>query len=264
MRFAVNCSLLFAELPLLERPRAARRAGFDAVEFWWPFPTATPSAAEVDAFCRSLDDAGVQLVALNFFAGDLPAGERGILSDPARVTEFEGAVESLVRIAERTGARSFNALYGHRLDGVTAAEQDVVALANLRLAARSVAGFGGTVLLEPLSRGLNGRYPLETAADCVAVITAAAEPNIKLLFDTYHLANNGEDLLAVLKTHATSIGHVQIADTPGRGHPGTGTLDFPSLFSELTTLGYPAHIALEYTPQAPTTLPTEFTWLPRP
>ncbi|MEO5877416.1 MAG: hydroxypyruvate isomerase, partial [Streptosporangiaceae bacterium] len=100
-RYAVNCSILFTELPLLERPSAARAAGFEAVEFWWPFGSAVPSGPEIDAFCRSLEDARVQLIGLNFFAGDMPAGERGVLSDPARAQEFRDSVAVLVRIADR-------------------------------------------------------------------------------------------------------------------------------------------------------------------
>ncbi|MGI5167843.1 hydroxypyruvate isomerase family protein [Spirillospora sp. CA-253888] len=262
-RYAVNCSILFTELPLPERPAAARAAGFDAVEFWWPWPeAAVPSDAEVDAFCAAIADAGVRLIGLNFYAGDMPAGERGVLSDPARAAEFRDSVAVLVRIAERTGVRAFNALYGQRLEGVSAAEQDRVATQNLAYAARQVGAFGGTVLIEPLARGLNGAYPLETAADAVAVVErvrAEGVDNVRFLFDSFHLVSNGDDLDKAAREHADVIGHVQIADVPGRGRPGTGGIDFAALFAVLDDIGYTGRISLEYKPQGPSA--QEFQWL---
>ncbi|GAA2572589.1 TIM barrel protein [Actinomadura fulvescens] len=263
--YVVNCSILFGELPLLERPAAAKAAGFGQVEFWWPWPgVAVPSEGELDAFCQALEDANVQLTGLNFYAGDMPAGERGVLSDPARSLEFRDSVEVLVRIAERTGVRAFNALYGQRVPGVSAAEQDRVAAQNIAYAARRVGEFGGTVLIEPLARGLNGTYPLETAADAIAVIerVRAESPesngeNVKFLFDSFHLASNAEDLEKVVHAHAAEIGHVQLADAPGRDRPGTGDIDFAALFAALDTAGYQGRIALEYKPSGT----TDLTWM---
>ncbi|MEU5881812.1 TIM barrel protein [Spirillospora sp. NPDC047279] len=259
--YVVNCSILFGELPLLERPAAARAAGFGRVEFWWPWPgVAVPSDGEVDTFCQALEDAGVQLTGLNFYAGDMPAGERGVLSDPARSAEFRDSVAVLVRIAGRTGVRAFNALYGQRVDGVADSEQDRVATRNLAHAARAVGAFGGTVLIEPLARGLNGAYPLETAADAIAVVErvrAEGPENVRFLFDSFHLASNGEDLEKAVRAHAADIGHVQIADAPGRDHPGTGDIDFTALFAALESAGYAGTVALEYKPAGA----TDFTWM---
>ncbi|MCP9983432.1 hydroxypyruvate isomerase family protein [Actinomadura madurae] len=261
-RFAVNCSILFTEAPLLERPAAARAAGFGEVEFWWPWPgEPDPPGADVDAFCRVIEDAGVRLIGLNLYAGDMPAGERGVLSDPSRVEEFRACLPVVRRIAGRTGVRSFNALYGQRLDGVAASDQDRVATENLVHAARSVGEFGGNLLIEPLARGLNGAYPLETAADAMAVVSrvrAAGAANVRFLFDTFHLATNGDDLEKAAREHAADIGHVQIADAPGRGRPGTGRIDFDRLFAVLDGIGYTGRIALEYVPQGPS--PEEFGW----
>jgi len=147
LRYDVNCSILFTELPLLARPAAVKQAGFDAVEFWWPFAQAVPGDAEVDAFVGSIEDAGVQLVGLNFFAGDMPAGERGLVSWPARSSEFRDNIDVTVGIGERLGCRAFNALYGNRVPGAPAQEQDEVGAENLGLAARSAARIGGTVLV---------------------------------------------------------------------------------------------------------------------
>src|SRR3954468_20620031 len=166
--YAVNCSILFTELPLLERPAAAKQAGFDAVEFWWPWPVAVPSDAEVDAFVTAVQDAGVQLAGLNFFAGDMPGGDRGLVSWPARSAEFRDNIDVTVGLGERLGCRAFNALYGNRVDGTTPAAQDELAVENLALAGRAAARIGGTVLVEPVSGA--PRYPLRTAADVVGAM----------------------------------------------------------------------------------------------
>ncbi|MEU8342235.1 hydroxypyruvate isomerase [Actinomadura meyerae] len=261
-RFAVNCSILFTEHPPLERPAAARAAGFGEVEFWWPWNgEPEPSAADTDAFCRAIEDAGVRLIALNLYAGDMAAGERGVLSDPSRVEEFRRSLDALLRVAERTGARSFNALYGQRLGGADPAEQDRVATENLVHAAGRVGEIGGTLLIEPLARGLNGAYPLETAADAAGVVARvrdAGAPNVRILYDTFHLATNGDDLEKAARAHAAGIGHVQIADAPGRGRPGTGRIDFGRVFAVLDDIGYGGRISLEYVPRGPSA--EEFAW----
>ena len=262
-RYLVNCSILFAELPLLERPAAARAAGFDAVEFWWPFPTAVPTDAEVDAFVRAIGDAGVQLVGLNFFAGDLAGPDCGTLSIPARSAEFRAGVDVAVGIGSRLGVRAFNALYGNRVAGVDPAEQDELALENLALAAKSAAGLGATVLVEPISGPKP--YPLRTAADVTQVIgrvRAAGHDNVGMLLDLYHLAVNGEDLPAAIERHAADIAHVQLADAPGRGEPGSGTLDIDGHLAHLSAAGYRGWIGLEYKPTTATT-PESLAWLPR-
>lgn len=151
LRYEVNCSILFGELPLLERPAAAKAAGFDAVEFWWPWSTPVPPDCDVDAFVTAVDDAGVRLVALNFLAGDLAGPDAGVLSIPARSKQFRDNVDVTVGIGERLGARGFNALYGNRVDEVAPQEQDELAVENLVLPARAAAGIGATVLVEAAS-----------------------------------------------------------------------------------------------------------------
>src|SRR3954465_15425646 len=136
-RYDVNLSILFTELDPYARPAAAKAAGFGAVEFWWPFATAVPAESGVDRFVRSVRDEGVRLVGLNFFAGDMAAGERGVLSDPARTSEFRDNVEVAVAIADQLGCGTFNALYGLRIDGVAEAEQDELAVENLTFAAKA-------------------------------------------------------------------------------------------------------------------------------
>ena len=261
--YEVNCSILFTELPLLERPAAARAAGFDAVEFWWPFDQAVPSDNELDRFIRSVSDAGVQLVGLNFFAGDMPAGDRGLVSWPARSGEFRDNVEVTIGVGERLGCRAFNALYGNRVEDADPSAQDDLATENLAIAGRAAARIGGTVLVEPVSGA--PRYPLLTAADAVGAIDrVAAETgvgNLGLLCDLYHLAVNGDDLDQAIATYGDRVAHTQIADAPGRNEPGTGTLDLDRYLALLAAAGYDGWVGLEYKPSGASA--DSFAWLPR-
>jgi hydroxypyruvate isomerase len=260
-RYDVNLSILFTELPLLERPAAAAAAGFDAVEFWWPFPIAVPSDSEIDTFARAIDDAGVQLVGLNFFAGDMPGGDRGLVSWPARSEEFRDNIDVTVALGQRLGCRAFNALYGNRVDGVSEQEQDDVAAENLAIAAKAAAAVDAVVLVEPVSGA--PRYPLLRAADAIGVIDRVQREsdadNLRLLFDVYHLSVNGDDVNAAIDVYADRIGHVQIADAPGRNEPGTGELPIASYLDRLEAAGYDGYVGLEYKPSGASV--DSFTWL---
>src|SRR3954468_6328408 len=163
--YTVNCSILLTDLPLLDRPRAARDAGFEAVEFWWPFADSPPPDADVTAFIRAIQDAGVQLTGLNFAAGDMPAGDRGIVSNPALQKAFQENVAIAVDVADTLGTRAFNALYGNRDDAFLPSEQDDVAADNLAFAAAAADRIGAIVLVEPVSGA--PRYPIKTAADAI-------------------------------------------------------------------------------------------------
>jgi hydroxypyruvate isomerase len=260
----VNCSILFTELPLLERPMAARAAGFDAVEFWWPFTAAVPADKDVEMFVAAVRNAGVQLAALNLFAGDMLAGDRGVVSWASRSAEYHDNVDVVVGIARRLGCRAFNALYGNRIVGVAPAAQDETAIENLAFTARAVARVNGTVLIEPLS-GVPS-YPLRMAADAIAVVdqieALEGVTNVALLADLYHLAANNDDVDSVIGDCASRIGHVQIADHPGRHQPGTGGLPLQRHLDLLTARGYGGWIALEYLPTGATA--DSFGWLPYP
>ena len=262
-RFAVNCSILFTELPLLERPSAAKDAGFDGIEMWWPFPAAVPGDREVDALVSSVRDAGVQLVALNFFAGDMAGGDRGVVSWVGRSREFRDNIEVVARIGRDLGCRMFNAPYGNRLDAVPERAQDELAVENLAIAADAVAGIDGVVLVEPLSGA--DRYPLRTADDGVAVLDRVYRQtglaNLGLLMDVYHLAVNGNDVRAALTRHHRRVAHVQVADAPGRGEPGSGTLDIDGYLDALRGTGYGGLVSLEYVPT--TSTEESLAWLPR-
>ncbi len=248
MSYTVNASILLTDLPVNERPAAAKAAGFDAVEFWWPFSSAVPAQQDVDGFVAAIQDAGVQLTGLNFFAGDMAGGDRGLVSWVGREGEFRDNVEVVVGIGERTGTKAFNALYGLRQDGVDAKAQDDLAVENLAIAGKAVARIGGIVLLEPVSGA--DAYPLKTADDALAIIARVKDEhgvdNVRLLADFYHLAVNGDDVAAVIADHASEFGHIQIADAPGRGEPGTGELPLTEWIDAARAGGYDGVIGLEY------------------
>ncbi|MFI0149968.1 TIM barrel protein [Streptomyces lydicus] len=268
-RFNVNLSILFTELPLLERPAAARAAGFTAVELWWPWVDApVPEQAELEALRDALNDAGTRLVGLNFYAGQLPGPDRGALSVPGEESErFRANVPVAVEFARSLGCTTFNALYGNRVEGVSPEEQDRLALENLTSAARAVAGVGGTLLIEALNAPESPACPIVSAPKAIEVVDAVNAAtglgNAKFLMDLYHLSMNGEDLEEVIDRYTDKTAHVQIADNPGRGAPGTGELDFDALLDRLKKAGYDGWIGLEYKPgDAPSA--SSFAWLPAP
>ena len=169
MTYTVNCSILLTELPLLERPAAAKAAGFDAVEFWWPFETSVPADAEITRFENAITDAGVQLTGLNFNAGDMPAGDRGLVSWKGRCSEFRDNIDVVAGIGGRLGCTAFNALYGNRQDEHAPEEQDELAVQNLAAAAAGSPASAAPSSLEPVSGAPN--YPLRTADDALHVIS---------------------------------------------------------------------------------------------
>ncbi len=262
LRYLANCSMLFTEHPLLERPRAAKEAGFEAIEFWWPWPDQpVPGDAEVDGFVAAVRDADVQLVGLNFFAGDLAGADCGVLSIPARADQFRDNIAVTVGIGEQLGVSGFNALYGNRVDDAADAEQDELAREQLGQAADAAAKIGATVLVEAVSGPKP--YPLRTAADSAAVVNAVREAgydNVGFLCDLFHLANNGDDVAAAVAAYTDITAHVQIADCPGRGEPGTGDLDIDGLLGDLVSRGYDGWVGLEYKPTTDTE--ASLSWLP--
>jgi len=264
LRFDVNCSILFTELPLLKRPAAARAAGFDAVEFWWPFTDPVPADHEVDAFIGALDDAGVHLAALNFAGGDMAAGDRGLLSLPDGAPAFRDNIDVCVGIAVRTGCTVLNALYGNRVDGGPEGLQHELGLENLALAAGAAAPGGATVVVEALNSYDSPRAALVSSQSALAVINEVRArdgvSNIAFLADLYHLGKMGEDLPEMLARDAADIAHIQVADVPDRGAPGTGGLDFPALFEQIAEQGYTGWIGCEYKPSDPADSSTSFGW----
>jgi hydroxypyruvate isomerase len=190
-----------------------------------------------------------------------------VLSIPSRSAEFQDNIDVTVGIGAELGADlgpvGFNALYGNRVDGVPPEQQDDLATENLVRAAKAAASIEATVLVEAVSGPKP--YPLRTAAQVVSVLDrvhAAGAANVGFLCDLYHLASNGDDIDAAIDRYAGQVAHVQIADAPGRGEPGTGTLDLDRYLAALQAAGYRGWVSLEYKPSTGDTVKS-LDWLPR-
>jgi hydroxypyruvate isomerase len=246
IELAANCSTLFRDVPFEARFARARAAGFRLVESWWPFPDPAPSEAEVARLARALADAEVAVACMNLYAGDLGAGERGIANDPNRVPEFRAGVAAAAAVSAATGCRRFNALYGLEPDPPSPA-WDACARANLAFACEALAAAGATLVIEPLCR--NPRYGLRTAEaalELVGELRRAGHANAALLADLYQLTHVVDDVAGFIRAHVADIGHVQVADDPGRGAPGTGQAPVLDWLAALADSGYEGAVGLEY------------------
>jgi hydroxypyruvate isomerase len=257
MRFCANVSILFKEVPFLERFERAARAGFPAVEFWWP------AGESLDAVEAAIAQAGLDVALFNFDAGDMPAGDRGLLSDldPARRRRFRDNVPVALALAERLGCRRLNALVGLERSPETRDEQLGHAAENVAWAADQAAPQGAEIMIEAVNTFENGPYLLPTTRAAAAFIGRVGRPNVRLQYDAYHMQRMEGNLVATITEHASVIGHIQVADSPGRGEPGTGEINYPFVLDAIERLGYDGWIGLEYNP---TTASTEESlgWLP--
>lgn len=240
LRFAANLSMLFTHLPLLERFGAARAAGFEAVEIQFPYDTA------LDALQAAQRAAGVKVVLINVPAGDLMAGGDGLAGVPGREAEFHAAVEAALPYAEGLDVECVNVLPGRLADGVEREAAFATLAKNLAFAAARFAEIGVKVTSEAINFIDIPRFLLKTADDMNVISRHVSHPNFYLQVDLYHLARMGDDLEKILRDNLDRIAHIQFADLPGRGAPGSGTLDFPRLFALIDTLPYTGWTAAEY------------------
>ena len=255
MKSCANVSILFKEVPLLERFGRARETGFPAVEFWWP---SGEDLGEVEA---AIKDAGLEVALFNFDAGDMPGGDRGLLSDPERVARFRENVPVALELAGRLGCGKLNALVGHRLEGMGREEQFGLARESIGWAADLAAEQGAEIMIEAVNTFENGPYLLYTTKDAAEFVRSVGRENVKLQYDVYHMQRMEGNLVANLREHIDAIGHVQVADSPGRGEPGTGEIRYPFVLGVLQELGYDGYVGLEYNPTTPTT-EESLSWLP--
>ena len=250
LKLAANMSMLYAHLPVHERPSAAAHDGFRYVESWWPFDESVPPEHELASFCDRLREADVELVLLNLDGGDASKGDRGLLSHPRFGDHLDGHIQSVCTVLARTGCRIVNALFGNRVDGIRWSAQESAGLRRLTQVADSVAGSQATVVIETLNATDSPNFPFTDIADTARFVRLAREHsaagNVGLLVDTYHLAVQGVDPAAALQTHSSMVKHVQFADHPGRGRPGTGLLDFAEIAGTLADTGYEGFVGLEF------------------
>jgi hydroxypyruvate isomerase len=241
-RFAANLTMLFGEVPFLDRFAAARRAGFEAVEFVSPYEHDAPEVA------RAARDARVEVVLFNLPPGDWARGDRGTTCDPARRREFrEGLVRGL-EYARALGCPRLHAMAGLRPAGVGEADLRATYVENLRHAAAALAADGRTLLVEGINtRDMPGYY-LTTSRQAFELMDEVGAPNLHYQYDVYHMQIMEGDLAPTLERRHARIGHVQIADTPGRHEPGTGEINYRFLLRHLDRLGWRGWVGCEYRP----------------
>jgi len=237
-QFAANLTMLFTERPFLERFEAASQAGFKAVEFLFPY--AWP-ASEIKAL---LGKHQLQLVLHNLPAGDWDAGERGIACHPRRMQEFRDGVAQAIAYATTLGVKQLNCLIGKVPEDASRLQVDQTVIENLRYAAHELKKHGIRLLIEPINTYDIPGFYLHSTAQALA--------NAFVQYDLYHAQRTEGEIAGTLRRHLPRIGHLQIADNPGRHEPGTGELNWRFLFAEIDRLGYTGWIGCEYKPATTT------------
>lgn len=255
-RFAANLSMLFTEAPFLERFALARAAGFDGVEYLFPYAYAK------DQLQQALAQNHLTQVLFNLPPGDWDAGERGIACLPDRVTEFRAGVDQALDYAQALGCRQVNCLAGLRPATVTEDEAWQTLVANVGYAADKLAGQGITLCLEAINSRVDmPGFALDTSGKVLALIEQVDADNVRLQYDIYHMQIMEGDLVRSMECLLPWIGHIQFADNPGRHEPGTGEINFSNVFGAIDRMGYDGWVSAEYRPSGKTA--DSLSWLPR-
>ena len=245
-KFAANLTMLFTELPFLDRFAAARAAGFDGVEYLFPY--------EFDAreLAARLREHGLVQVLHNLPAGDWAAGERGIACHPDRVDEFRSGVQKAIAYARALGCPQVNCLAGKLPAGVPRETAHATLVGNLRHAAAELGRAGIGLLVEPINPFDIPGFFLTRTDQALALIDEVGASNLRLQYDVYHAQRTEGELGETLRRHLPRIGHIQVADNPGRHEPGTGEIHYAWLFRHLDALGWDGWIGCEYKPRTTT------------
>jgi hydroxypyruvate isomerase len=241
-RFSANISMLFTERPMLERPLAAREAGFDGIEMQFPY---SHSVAEWKA---ALADCGLPLVLFNLSAGDMMIGGAGLASMPGREALYKGAIEEALRYAAELRPARVNVLAGSPPSSLDRDECLAVLSGNLRMTARAFEPLGVGVMLEAINTFDRPGFLVSTSAQALAMLDLVDHPNLSLQHDLYHMQMMQGRLVATLEELLPRIGHLQFADAPGRHEPGTGEIRFDHVFEAIDRLGWSGFVGAEYVP----------------
>ena len=245
-RFAANLTMMFTEVPFLDRFEAAAEAGFKAVEFLFPY------AFEAEVIKRKLDANGLTLVLHNLPAGNWEAGERGIACHPDRVDEFRAGVIRAIAYAQVLGVEQLNCLAGKVPAGATDEALRNTFVDNLRYAAKALKAAGLRLLIEPVNTFDIPGFYLNRTAQAISILDEVGADNAFLQYDLYHAQRMEGELAATAQTQLPRIGHIQLADNPGRHEPGTGEINYPFLCAHLDRIGYGGWIGCEYKPATTT------------
>lgn len=245
-KIAANLTMLFTEHPFLDRFERAAKAGFTAVEFLFPYAY---SAADIK---ERLDAHGLALVLHNLPAGDWDAGERGIACHPDRVDEFRAGVATAITYAKALGVGQLNCLAGKAPEGVADNVLRETFVENLRYAAAELKKAGLRLLIEPINTFDIPGFYLNRTTQAVAILVEVGADNTYVQYDIYHAQRMEGELASTMHKYLPRIGHVQLADNPGRNEPGTGEINYAFLFAHLDRIGYDGWIGCEYKPATTT------------
>ncbi len=245
-KFAANLTMLFNEVPFMDRFEAAAQAGFKGVEFLFPY------AFDKDALAERLHKHGLTQVLHNLPAGNWEAGERGIACHPDRVGEFQEGVGRAIEYATTLGCRQLNCLAGVAPAGVSADELRSTFIDNLRFASAKLKAAGIRLLIEPINTYDIPGFHLSRTAQAIDIIDAVGSDNLFVQYDIYHAQRMEGELANTIARHLARIAHMQLADNPGRNEPGTGEINYAWLFRHIDKLGYDGWIGCEYKPAAGT------------
>ncbi len=245
-RFAANLTMLFTELPFMQRFEAAAKAGFEAVEYLFPYPFEKNELAAV------LRANGLEQVLHNLPAGDWDAGERGIACHPGRVAEFRQGVGRAIEYASVLQCPQVNCLVGKLPAGTDHAAVRKTLVENLRFAAAELDKAGLKLLVEPINVFDIPGFFLSRTDQAVELLDEVGSDNLRIQYDIYHAQRMEGELGNTLSKHLARIGHIQLADNPGRGEPGTGEINYRWLFNHIDAIGYTGWIGCEYTPRTTT------------
>lgn len=245
-RFAANLSMLFTEVPLLDRFERAARAGFSAVELQFPYE------APAEAIQQRLQANRLTMVLHNLPAGDWAAGDRGVACDPTRVAEFRAGVPKAIAYATTLGVPQLNCLAGKPGAGTSHADARATFVENVRFAAHALKAAGLKLLIEPINNYDVPGFWLNNTALAISVLDEAGVDNAFVQYDIYHAQRYEGELAATMSKHLARIGHIQVADNPGRNEPGTGEINYGFLFQHLDRIGYTGSVGCEYKPATTT------------
>lgn len=253
LRFSANLSMLFLEYSFLERFDKAAQSGFRGVEFMFPYDY------DIDVLKEKLQTNQLEHTLHNLPAGDWAAGERGIACIPGREEEFRDGVAAAVRYAKGLGNNKINCLVG-KTPAVFSAEQIQQTLVeNLRYAANMLAKEDILLLIEPINHFDIPGFHLTGTQQALALIDSVGSNNIKIQYDIYHMQRMEGELTQTMTTWANKIGHLQIADNPRRGEPGTGEINYDFIFKFIDKSGYDGWVGCEYKPL--TTTEAGLSWI---
>ena len=245
-KFAANLSMLFTELPFMERFAAAKAAGFEAVEYLFPY------AFDKSELVNALKSNNLKQVLHNLPAGNWDAGDRGMACDPARVDEFRSGVMLGIEYATTLGCPQLNCLAGKLPAGVSTDQARATLVANLAFAAEKLKVAGLRLLMEPINYFDIPGFFLNRTDQAAAIQDDVGSDNLFIQYDIYHAQRMEGELGNTLKNNLARIGHIQLADNPGRNEPGTGEINYAWLFRHIDAIGYTGWIGCEYKPKTNT------------